>query len=504
MNELKIVLDNSYKDVFKAQIERHDNSISYNNILQDSGKDYWLVASHSDKLINNRMYQPAELQKLGDTYTNPYPKPVLLHHNDDSEPVGRIVDSAYISANNWMQAQQLLGDTVELPIGATGALLLKAHIVDPQAIQKIEDGRYMTVSIGFAASMLKCSICGQDWVADGPCEHEFGQVYDGDLAFGVPENMQAMEISFVNVPADNYATVVTPNSKSTESMHEDAETYTFIKKRANKATVLFADSVNLALATCGVASHIKDHKESEEKGEMAEKENKATNSKATTVEAEDKVSMLSDSLINIKNALAQLIRMQIDNYDTISGKVTDGLDDSSDITSLMDGLSKAKQVADEFLKDECTECEEESDSKVQNTNEDNEGNAESDNDSTQEDMSADALKVVSNSFQQITDALSKLQKEFTDSFEKLASTLSTLTDKLDTDSLTDSKGENTEGEVEKAEEEHESDKTNNSNATDTSDTTVIKETNPAAAAAIDSEINKPRTLREIFSRTFGS
>ena len=495
MNGLKIVADEAYKDAFKAQISQHDSSVAYNAVRQDAGKDYWLVASHSDKLINNRIYKPSELQKLGDTYLHPYPKPVLLHHNDESEPVGRIVDAEYVPATDWQRAQQLLGDDVPLPPGASGALLLKAHITDPQAIQKIEDGRYMTVSIGFSAASLKCSICGQDWVSEGPCEHEFGQIYDGQLAYGVPENMHAMEISFVNVPADDYAQVVKTSDKAENEAAkdaQDADVYTFVRKNAGKTTVLFTDNVNLPLATCGVTSHTKDYKESEEKGEMAEKAKKVNN-KADEAAAEDKVSMLSDSLKSIQDALVQLIRMQIANYDAISGKETDGLDESSDIASLMDALTKSKQAADEFLKDECEDCEEETDNEAV---EDEEANAE---ESSEEDMSADALQKVTDGLKQITDALVEMQKQFADSFAAMM-------DKLNANTMSDAQAETEASAEESPKGENEAkveDGTQEVKEQD-SDTTVMKETNPAAAPAVDSEANKPRTLREIFSRTFRS
>ncbi len=487
---MKIVVDEAYKDAFEAQISKHDDALDYSTIARETGKDYWLVASHSDKLINDRIYKPSELQKLGDTYLHPYPKPVLLHHNDDSEPVGRIIDAEYVPAANWQHAQALLGTGVQLPANASGALLLKAHITDPDAIQKIEDGRYMTVSIGFSAASLKCSICGQDWVSAGPCEHEFGQMYDGKLAFGIPEDMQAMEISFVNVPADDYAHVV-KSGDSAEKDAQDADVYRFVKKNAGKTTVLFTDNVNLALATCGVTSNTKDYKESEEKGEMAEQVKKV-NKKADEVAAADKATELSDSLTKIQNILAQLIRMQIANYDAISGKES-SVSDESDIVSLMDALAKSKQAADEFLKDECADCREATDSAAEEDPEDEDPEEEN----AEEDI-ADALQKVTDSLSQITDALAEMQQQLKDGISALMEKLDANDDEPSDDAKASAKESSkdeakaqAEGNIKEAKEQD-------------SVTTVVKETNPAAAPAVDSEASKPRTLREMFSRTFRS
>lgn len=509
---MKIVMDKMAKDAFEAKIAQQD-SATFAGIQQNSGKDYWLVASHSDKLINSRMYKPSELQKLGDTYLHPYPKPVLLHHNDTSEPVGRIIDAQYIPASNWQHAQELLGEEIPLPVDSSGALLLKSRITDPEAIQKIDDGRYMTVSIGFAASSLKCSICGQDWVADGPCEHEFGQMYDGQLAYGMPEGMHAMEISFVNVPADDYAQVIKA-SDAIDEINKDAETYTFIGKSASETTVLFADSVNLALATCGVTSYIKeDHKESEEKGKMAEKAKKQTkNSKAEPAVAIDtasevSIAELSNDLKNVQDALAQLIRMQIVNYNTISGVETDGLEETFDISSLVDALAKSKQSADEFLKAELADASEEdtvkedADVQADKASEDVvKGKTE-----VQEANTTVASDAVAENLQHITDALATLQKEMLDSLKNVATVMSKVLDKLGKESAEDADETSSEKTSEVAEQEDKTDsKQGITEQQDASTTTVVKETSPAAAPAVDNENSKPRTLKEIFSRTFRS
>jgi hypothetical protein len=472
--------------VFTLNDESPTNYVSHiQDIGTNSGKDYWLVASHSDKVINSRVYTPAELQRLGESYVKPYNKPVLKNHDTDSEPVGRIVDFRYIPQGRWSEAKDLLGEDIELPIDSSGALLLKAHITDPEAIQKIEDSRYMTVSIGFSASSLKCSICGQDWVSEGPCEHEFGHMYDGQLAVGIPSGMQAMEISFVNVPADDYARV----ANSADDDKYSADTYVFVKKRS-KSTVLFTDNVNLGIATCGVTSHEKDHEESEAKDEMAKakeeieqeaKTDSNANSNATSavITAED-VSKLSDELSAIKGIMSRLIRLQITNFNAVSERTSEGIDEETDLSKLMDELVKAVEEADKVISSSCDECD-------SNEEEEKQDNAE---DEEKADSNVEAESAMFDSITELSKAINAMREDITHGFDSLKEYMGTLVDKKAEAEVTDSADNKEEVKPEEATE-----------ANDSENTKVVKEVNPVAVTATDSD-TQPKTLKELFLRTF--
>ncbi|GAG41941.1 unnamed protein product, partial [marine sediment metagenome] len=70
----------------------------------DSGgirKDYSLIcevnATHAGTLINNRIYPPESMKKGLNSWTKPYKKPVLVDHNDASDPIGRVIKAKYIN-----------------------------------------------------------------------------------------------------------------------------------------------------------------------------------------------------------------------------------------------------------------------------------------------------------------------------------------------------------------------------------------------------------------------
>jgi hypothetical protein len=70
------------------------------------------------------------------------------------------------------------------------------------------DGRYLTGSVGATTDAAICSICKQDWVVDGPCDHEPGQMYDSIPGFLITGNLKYGEYSIVNMPADPLSQVL--------------------------------------------------------------------------------------------------------------------------------------------------------------------------------------------------------------------------------------------------------------------------------------------------------
>jgi hypothetical protein len=176
--------------------------------LEDSeGKDVWIVATHSDIEINHRIYTSFAMRNGTRSFTKPYKKPVLLSHDDYRDAIGRVLEAYYFYREDWAAAEKLMGASVEFPENATGAVVLKAVIRDAEAIKKIEDERYFSVSIGFTTEIARCSICDKNW-AEGPCKHVPGRKYGDEKCVLVLEHMDFREISFVNEPADKYASVV--------------------------------------------------------------------------------------------------------------------------------------------------------------------------------------------------------------------------------------------------------------------------------------------------------
>lgn len=167
-----------------------------------------LDATHGGYVNSNYThYRKDGMQKAATTWFTPYPKPVLVEHDDSLSPIGRIVDAQFVDIpvdNSQMAANGQMGRP-------TGKITLKAVITDMESIQKILDGRFMTVSIsGRPKGTPTCSIC--NGTVDGPfgCEdgHMRGKSYDGKLAFYFVDEMVYSEVSFVNKPADQSDTHV--------------------------------------------------------------------------------------------------------------------------------------------------------------------------------------------------------------------------------------------------------------------------------------------------------
>lgn len=180
-----------------------------------------IEAIHAGKTKNNMFYSSEKLR--GDalmssgvhSWVYPYNKPMLTHHNQyDGEPVGRIIEAQFATTTNANRE----------------GVIVKAEIVDKDAMTKVLDGRYKTVSIGAETDAAICSICGRDVIKDGYCGHWPGETYDNEKCFFMAGNIWFCELSFVNVPADQDAMVVqvTKVMDTTESF--DYSIYKEIKK----------------------------------------------------------------------------------------------------------------------------------------------------------------------------------------------------------------------------------------------------------------------------------
>ncbi len=162
-------------------------------------------ATHSGTLINNRVYPPDSMRKGIKSWTKPYKKPVLVNHDDTMDPVGRVIKAKYEQtprAIRTMDYKPILNKS-----DGYGYQRLTLKVTDPKAINKILDGRYDTVSVRMTTNHAWCSVCNSDWSLEGPCDHMPGKKYDGELAYFVTGDLSYKEVSFVNIPADEFAGV---------------------------------------------------------------------------------------------------------------------------------------------------------------------------------------------------------------------------------------------------------------------------------------------------------
>lgn len=188
-----------------------------------------IAASHAGRLTaNNAFYPPFRMQAAVPTFTQPYQKPLLLNHNLEGDPLGRIIAARYVDTsanlpkypllkNHLVQDSQqdtwglidILGhDLLDPGFPGLGYVEVLARVTDREAIERILDGRYQTVSVAFVTDQATCSICQTNWLEDGKCEHTPGKMADDKPCFIVVGAMRFDEVSFVNRPADNLAGVL--------------------------------------------------------------------------------------------------------------------------------------------------------------------------------------------------------------------------------------------------------------------------------------------------------
>lgn len=164
---------------------------------------------HEGITKNFNKYIGEELEKATTSWLMPYPRPILLNHNLDSEPLGRMVNSEYKKNSE-----------------GTGFIQLRAHIADPVAAAKVIDGRYLTGSVGGVPKAAICSICFQDVISasrEGTrCDHMRGDIYDEKVCVYEHRDIEFHEYSFVNVPGDTQSQI---QSHIGESVYAEMAVY---------------------------------------------------------------------------------------------------------------------------------------------------------------------------------------------------------------------------------------------------------------------------------------
>jgi hypothetical protein len=217
----------------KEKVQITDNII---NRAYSGGKGLVITydLSHSGRRINNRIYSTKGQQKGIDSLTEPYAKPILLNHDQSSEPIGRFIggewQNLYDEASDFLQSSQAIMDIYNVfaeddpgkiyntlksfdlinnkKWPGLGRMRVQANITDEEAIKKFMDGRYLTFSAGSTTNRHVCSICESDWSQDGMCEHRHGQQYDGETCVFITGDFIVLEGSVVNTPADDLSQIV--------------------------------------------------------------------------------------------------------------------------------------------------------------------------------------------------------------------------------------------------------------------------------------------------------
>jgi len=188
--------------------DEHDVSFEKSDYIQRMGvlpKSLLITldATHAGYRNKNFFYYDSSAMQAAvesDTWTKPFAKPLLKNHDMEGEPLGRVEAARFITTGP-----------------DKGFTQLDVKVTDPDAIQKIVDGRYLTVSTHGAPSksmsdysFVTCSICGTDLLAvDDFCGHSRGMSYEDEdtgntnVCYWTVGAMEYKEVSVVNTPADN-------------------------------------------------------------------------------------------------------------------------------------------------------------------------------------------------------------------------------------------------------------------------------------------------------------
>lgn len=168
---------------------------------------------HAIATRNFTRYSPDSLKKSVPSWTAPYMKPVIMHHNEyDGKTIGRIKSAEYVTKGTR---------------SGTPALRFTLSIGDWEGQSQIRDGRLLTTSVGITATDVRCSICNQN-IAEERCEHDRGAIYDGETCYWDVHEFEGKELSYVITPSDPYAANVqiiepgksTPEKQITSSLNE--------------------------------------------------------------------------------------------------------------------------------------------------------------------------------------------------------------------------------------------------------------------------------------------
>lgn len=305
-----VKVQDDYAGAFKPPAEgaQHESGLGTTDQQQTyNGLLVRIAATHAGIITrNNGFYLPDKMKKGADSFTSNYSKPVLLHHQDSNDPVGRIVEAQYVDTSGIVQdaynlaeglrvvdkmgkekgviTDTLLKDFVEgkMPFGmqidtvcsllrdsvledagyqGLGYISIVAQISHRDAIEKLLDGRYLTGSVGATTDKAVCSICRQDWTDAGKCEHKPGAIYDGAKCFIIAGALDYDEYSFVNVPADRHSKVLELHYNGIQDSIEIAEEYS---GRIYEVRLGFPQYDSAAKEDEGMAEEKKDPKETKD------------------------------------------------------------------------------------------------------------------------------------------------------------------------------------------------------------------------------------------------
>jgi len=236
-----LALDNHQVNVDAMSLLADMMSVNKKPLLKAS-----INATHSGRLTNLRVYPGVHVKASVDSFLKPTPKPVLKHHNDDQDPIGRVVNAEYIQTKFGRSFEQDFANPGS--DAGSGYIRLSVAINDADAIEKFIDGRFKNVSTRQVPDYILCSVCGDNMLdSESECQHIPGHSYEISKDSGnsgkykcymITGPLNYKEVSVVNIPGDDFAEVESFTMDSASSIMKSYDRTT-----ADFGTFVLSDGV---------------------------------------------------------------------------------------------------------------------------------------------------------------------------------------------------------------------------------------------------------------------
>lgn len=226
-------------------------------------------ATHSGVLTNRRVY-PASKVAVG--YKSFFSKdnggsaevgiPLLTHHDDYKDPIGRVEFATFTALRSNMDFTHDYLNPDDVGGRGSGVVTIRGKVVNLDSIEKILDGRYLSVSAGHSTDKMICSVCALSIFS---CDHIPGVRYDTEgertsdesirPCYVITNNMTYHETSFVNIPAQPPAKLIefkwadADSYKGMEDIKDAFVSYTRGRKESVRELVLCDEDIELSLLT---------------------------------------------------------------------------------------------------------------------------------------------------------------------------------------------------------------------------------------------------------------
>ena len=354
-----------FNDATAGLVSIADQGKKYITTKDSSSKSgHSLIANiemtHSGIVTRNLgFYLPKNMKDGANSFMKDFNKPVILGHDDEADPVGRVIHAKYIDSSSELRMndkylaslyefhdkkkrkKEDFTDFVKYIVSefwgkdgyrGLGHIRGTVKISDEEAIAKILDERYLTVSTSMSSNAARCSECGQDWVSEGPCDHERGQVYDSGIpTLLVPDSMRYNHLGIVTEPADVYAAGFS-NIKLIKNGKEASVSDSHITEEFESK---FEDKYTYAANLFGY----KDSK----------LVSLSSDDKIDLIEVKNDIQNLEDSLTQMENKDMKKLQLTLDGVQAVINLYTSGEDENGEYSSSEVSVRKYVSELDEAM-----------------------------------------------------------------------------------------------------------------------------------------------------------